>query len=350
MVLWSLYTFWFRHSSFVKVEHVTVKGLNTNDADRIRQALTAAARDMSTLDVNQGALLSAVASYTAVKDVEATAHFPHGMTIRVIQERPVALLQTRGSHVLLAADGSVLHGIRAGVPLPGSAPNSGTDAHAHRSGGPHPAACGGGRAAGPGAAHREHWAGKTRGIVVRLRNAPAIFGDATRVDAKWAAAAGVLADPASKGASYVDVRLPERPVAGGLATSSIAPLGSASTSSTALSGQSTATQTGTATQGATGATGPSGTTTPSQAAAAFGRHSDAGHTGADDPHPGRRRCGHQPSTLTSSLRLPWTNHRGYGACTKSPFALTVRRKTPTVRTLRAYCSGRNSQVFLECRT
>lgn len=267
VVLWSLYTFWFKHSSFVKVEHVTVKGLTTNDADRIRQALTSAARDMSTLDVNQAALLSAVASYTAVKDVEATAHFPHGLTIRVIQERPVALLQTGGSHVLLAADGSVLKGIRARAPLPAIRTRSAaptrtlTDPLALSE--LHVAA-----AAPPALARRiaSIGSGKTRGIVVRLRNGPQlIFGDDTRVDAKWAAAAGVLADSAAKGASYVDVRLPERPVAGGLATSSLAPLGSASTSSTALSGQSATTQTGTATQGATGATGPSGTTTPNQA-------------------------------------------------------------------------------------
>jgi cell division protein FtsQ len=267
VVLWSLYTFWFRHSSFVKVEHVTVKGLNTNDADRIRQALTSTARDMSTLDVNQAALLSAVASYTAVKDVVATAHFPHGLTIRVIQERPVALLQTDGSHVLLAADGSVLRGIRAGGPLPAIRTRSAAPTRTLTD----PLALTElqvAAAAPPALARRiaSIGSGKTRGLVVRLRNGPQIiFGDGTRLDAKWAAAAGVLADSASKGATYVDVRLPERPVAGGLATSSLVPLGSTSTSSTALSGESTTTQTGTAPQGATGATGPSGTTTPSQA-------------------------------------------------------------------------------------
>jgi hypothetical protein len=56
-----------------------------------------------------------------------------------------------------------------------------------------------------------------RGIVARLRRGPAvIFGGDARLGQKWRAAARVLADPASRGASYVDVRLPERPVAGGL--------------------------------------------------------------------------------------------------------------------------------------
>ena len=40
------------------------------------------------------------------------------------------------------------------------------------------------------------------------------FGDAARPHAKWLSLASVLADPSSAGASYVDVRLPERPAAG----------------------------------------------------------------------------------------------------------------------------------------
>ena len=40
------------------------------------------------------------------------------------------------------------------------------------------------------------------------------FGDGTRPHAKWLSLARVLADPSSAGASYVDVRLPERPAAG----------------------------------------------------------------------------------------------------------------------------------------
>ena len=42
----------------------------------------------------------------------------------------------------------------------------------------------------------------------------AYFGDATLPHAKWLSLARVLADPSSAGASYVDVRLPERPAAG----------------------------------------------------------------------------------------------------------------------------------------
>jgi hypothetical protein len=41
------------------------------------------------------------------------------------------------------------------------------------------------------------------------------FGPRTRLHAKWAAALRVMADARAEGAAYVDVRVPERPVAGG---------------------------------------------------------------------------------------------------------------------------------------
>jgi hypothetical protein len=42
----------------------------------------------------------------------------------------------------------------------------------------------------------------------------AYFGDATLAHAKWLSLARVLADASSVGASYIDVRVPERPAAG----------------------------------------------------------------------------------------------------------------------------------------
>jgi hypothetical protein len=58
-----------------------------------------------------------------------------------------------------------------------------------------------------------------------MRNGPdLIFGDATDLEAKWAAAARVLADASSRGATYVDLRLPERPAAGGLPAQTLEPV------------------------------------------------------------------------------------------------------------------------------
>jgi cell division protein FtsQ len=50
------------------------------------------------------------------------------------------------------------------------------------------------------------------------------FGPRTRLHAKWAAALRVMADARAEGATYLDVRIPERPVAGG---AFVAPLPSA---------------------------------------------------------------------------------------------------------------------------
>jgi cell division protein FtsQ len=69
------------------------------------------------------------------------------------------------------------------------------------------------------------------GLAVDLRDGPRLdFGDLAQVDAKWLAAAAVLADEDSRGASYVDVRLPERPVAGPLPATKEGAQGEASTS------------------------------------------------------------------------------------------------------------------------
>jgi hypothetical protein len=71
-----------------------------------------------------------------------------------------------------------------------------------------------------------------RGLVAELREGPdLIFGDATRLAAKWAAAARVLADLEANGASYIDLRLPDRPAAGGLPAETVAPVAPAGTTS-----------------------------------------------------------------------------------------------------------------------
>lgn len=260
LVLFSIYRLWFRSSSFVTVQHVTVSGLTTDDAPRIRAALVAAAHDMSTLDVQQAALDSAVAGFPIVKEVSATPAFPHTLRIRVVEEQPVALLEVGGERLLLAGDGSVLRGVVTGHPLPvirssGSVPNArlerGAAAAELRVAAAAPA---------PLAGRLSGVSEGKRGLYVSLRNGPQIFfGDAGRLDAKWAAAAAVLADPSSKGASYVDVRLPQRPVAGGLDAQTLAPLTATGNDASAQSGGASVQSTGQVlTAGATGATGPAG--------------------------------------------------------------------------------------------
>jgi hypothetical protein len=55
----------------------------------------------------------------------------------------------------------------------------------------------------------------SRGVTVEMRNGLMVyFGDGTLPHAKWLSLARVLLDSSSAGASYVDVRVPERPAAG----------------------------------------------------------------------------------------------------------------------------------------
>jgi len=53
------------------------------------------------------------------------------------------------------------------------------------------------------------------GVVMTMKGGiPIRFGPGARAEAKWAAAAAVLADPKLDALGYVDVRVPERPAAG----------------------------------------------------------------------------------------------------------------------------------------
>ncbi len=236
---------WLRDSSLVAVQRVTVTGESGPDAGRIRAALTLAARNMTTLDVQLGALNTAVAPYPVVKSLRVSTQFPHGMRIRVIEENPVGEIVIGGHTIAVAGDGTLLHDAGRVPPLPtielGSPPGGTriTDRHAldvvallaaapyqllpHLS------------QARSTAAH---------GLVAQLRSGPSIyFGAAGRLEAKWTAAAAVLADSGSTGAQYIDVTDPGRPVAGARAGSEAAS-GSAGSTSAGGAGSGVATQTG----------------------------------------------------------------------------------------------------------
>lgn len=217
-VLGIAYYGWLRDSSLVRVEKVTVTGLSTERAPEIRAALTRAARGMSTLHVDEGALRKAVASDPVVRNVTAKPDLPHGLSIEVTENVPRALLVGGGRHVAVAGNGVVL----TGQPIEGSLP-------VIRLVDP-PAT---GRVANPSAAALVDVAGAAplailgrltritrqpgKGIIAQVRRGPIIyFGSATQLEAKWAEAVAILADRGSQGAAYVDVRMPERPVAGGL--------------------------------------------------------------------------------------------------------------------------------------
>jgi cell division protein FtsQ len=206
---------WLRDSSLVAVNRVTVTGESGPDAGQIRLALTAAARNMTTLDVQMNQLRMAVEPYPVVKDLSVSTQFPHGMTIRVIEQMPVAVVSAGGQRIAVAGDGTLLHDVIPGASLPtialGVVPGGTRLAGAART----EASL---IAAAPYALLTkigQVFTAASHGLVVQLRDGPSIyFGSAARLGAKWAAAAAVLADPSSDGAPYIDVTDPGRPAAG----------------------------------------------------------------------------------------------------------------------------------------
>lgn len=205
-----------RDSSLVAVDHVTVTGATGPDAGAVEAALAGAARDMTTLHVRVDALRTAVEPFPVVRDVEAHGDLPHGLRIVVHEYEPVGIIVAGDERVPVAADGTLLRG-SAGRDLPlltmRSVP-AGTRIHDKR------AAQAVAVLAGAPVALRAQVASvfrSTRGLAARLADGPVLyFGGPERLRSKWEAAARILADPSSKGATYLDLRLPERAAAGGL--------------------------------------------------------------------------------------------------------------------------------------
>ena len=213
---------WLRDSSLVAVQRVRVTGQSGPDAARIRSALISAAKTMTTLDVQMSRLRTAVAPYPAVKDLQVSTQFPHGMRIKVIEQNPVGAVLVGGHTIAVAPDGTLLHDVIVLKTLPAI---------------PLRVPPGGTRLTDPGAlgavavlaaapyqmlAHvSQVTSSSAHGLVAQLRGGPVIyFGDTSNLDDKWTSVTEVLADPGSAGASYIDVSDPARPAAGAGSASS----------------------------------------------------------------------------------------------------------------------------------
>jgi cell division protein FtsQ len=206
-----------RDVSILRVRQVEITGLEKGDAPAIRRALRQTGSRMTVLHVRQDELERAVDAFPVVRSVSASVDFPSTLHIEVNRQVPVAALTTAaGRRAAVAADGTLLPRVdtrrlatvRAKA-IPGGAKLEEQPARALVAVlGEAPAEL---RPLLARAYATDH------GIRVAVREGPVLrFGGAARAAAKWAAATRVLADPGSKGARFVDVRLPERPVAGGL--------------------------------------------------------------------------------------------------------------------------------------
>jgi cell division protein FtsQ len=207
---------WLRDSKLARVQDVFVTGLASAEEPQIRQALKSAALDMTTLHVREDQLRAAVAEYPSIAGIETDASFPHKLSIEVRERAPVAAITSGGSKVAASGDGRVLRGMKAsGLPtLRVSSTPAGERVTDRRTLGALGVA---GRAPAELKGRIERlWSGE-RGLTLDLRNGPdLVFGSGADAARKWMAAARVLADPSAAGATYLDLRVPERVAAGGL--------------------------------------------------------------------------------------------------------------------------------------
>ena len=227
-----------RDSPLFSVDRVQVVGLGDSALPAVSKDLVAAARGQTTTDFSVGALRHAVARYSLIADVRAQPRPPHGVRIVVVERRPLLRLVVRHHVYLLDAEGRVVTGARAArLPVVRSAHAPGGDV-SHDSwarlvlrvlaAAPAPLRA---RVAAVTAPHGR--------LTVYLHRGPRlIFGNAALPHAKWDASAAVLADPSSRGASYVNVQIPSRPAAqvadgatsGGAGSAASAPTGAATVS------------------------------------------------------------------------------------------------------------------------
>jgi cell division protein FtsQ len=210
---------WLRDSSVVAVRDVQITGVTASDGEQVKAALESAALEMTTLHVRPETLKQATANLTSVGSLKVSAHFPHKLSIQVIERRPVAALATKGEQrIPVTGDGIVLRGVTAERDLPSLVLDSAaigpklTDRRALKA-----LTIAG---AAPDVLLRRSYelSVSSKGVVVTLRNGPElVFGSAADARAKWIAAARVLAESSAAGATYLDLRIPGRVAAGGVA-------------------------------------------------------------------------------------------------------------------------------------
>jgi cell division protein FtsQ len=206
-----------RDSSLVAVERVAVRGASGPDAPKVEATLRQVARDMTTLNADADRLREAVEQYPTVDDVALDRNLPHDLTVTVLERRAVGVVVVGGRRVPVTADGRLLRGATPPEDLPVLGLRDEPADRVDDARGRRLLAV---LAAAPEAIRRKArrvYLG-ANGLTLAMRKGPSLyFGTTADLRAKWTAAARVLADPTAEGARYVDVRVPERAAAGGLA-------------------------------------------------------------------------------------------------------------------------------------
>jgi cell division protein FtsQ len=216
IALYAGYMLWFRNLGWFAIDEVTIEGATTSQ-QQIKAAVERASGDMTTLHIKDDALRDAVARFPTVATVSASTSFPHTLHVRITERLPVAYVQMGDRRTPVSGDGYLL----AGASFDSKALPRIEGASAR---GPRLDDDAGAQAAILGATPaplRERitsssWDEEEGGVVLQLENGPEVrFGDGSRAADKWAAAVAVLSSPERGSPSYLDVGVPERPVAGG---------------------------------------------------------------------------------------------------------------------------------------
>ena len=208
------FQYWFRDSSFVEIRHLRVQGVteDTDEAKQIRSAVALAAGEMTTLHLKPGLLDEELARFPRVRSAKIESAFPNKATVTVDLRRNGSVFDVGTDALLIATDGTVL----------GTAGQGTEDLPKIVEGNPPQGVQLDGRAkvqalvlgAVPSKlqSHVEKSGFGKDGVEVTLSNGLVLlFGDASKTDQKWRAAASVIADPDLSNASYVDLSIPRRP-------------------------------------------------------------------------------------------------------------------------------------------
>lgn len=246
-----------RNSGLVAVEQVRVVGLSGYYDRAARRAVAGEAQTMTTMNVSEDRIAEVAGRYVNVAGVRTDANFPHGLTVYVDVRRTVAAAKLGARTVAVTATGVTVDNARNLSALP-NIEVSGvlkdgrvTDRRAL-----------GGLSvlgAAPDVLLRRvktlRW-GRDGLTLVLDKGVRLIFGNRLQAAAKWSAAAAILGKTGTRGAHYVDLRVPDRPAIGGLGPAPV------TLKPQPLAEPTAATTTATTVAGATGAVATPPVTTP----------------------------------------------------------------------------------------
>lgn len=217
-VIGAVYMFWFRHSDFVAVEAVRVEGIDprANDGDELAAALEAAAKTLTTLDVQADVLERAAAPFPLVADIRTETDFPSKLTIHVDTRRPVARIGSGDDARAVDASGFVLPPMDlTNFSLP-PLPIDELPSQVRVGGGVADQVAVLRAAPTPLLELVQGTRSTSEGVEVMMPGGIELrFGGPAKAADKWRAAAVVLADPELDEIGYVDLTSPSRSAAGG---------------------------------------------------------------------------------------------------------------------------------------